>query len=184
MTRRDRSSGPAPSRLQSRRRAAILREWPPSEKPSPGKRCSRPVATTTGWSTTTSIRRRPGAPSRSRPTSTGGHRRPPGGRNRAPLRASARGAGGRLCRADDRHHGHSLGEVTVLSAPDARGPDDRPDRARAVPVSDQGAGPGSGPRAAPLRTRQGDPAGHLRRGHPAGAASRDPQEEQPDPHQP
>ena len=59
-----------------------------------------------------------------------------------------------------------------------------PDRARAVPLPDQGAGPGPGPGAAPLRARQGDPPGDLRRRHAARRARRDPQAQQPDPHQP
>ena len=90
----------------------------------------------------------------------------------------------RVRRPDDDHDRHRLGQVAVLSAADARGPDRRPPRACPVPVPDQVAGPGPGPGDPRLRTPQARPPGDLRRRHPARRAGRDPQAQQPGPHQP
>ena len=58
------------------------------------------------------------------------------------------------------------------------------DRPRAVPVSDEGARPGPGPRASRVRASQRDPTRDLRRRYASQRARRDPQAQQPHPHQP
>ena len=89
-----------------------------------------------------------------------------------------------LRRTDDRHHRHRLGQVALLSDPDARGADQRSDGAGAVPVPDQVAGPGPGPVAGAVRTAPRGPPRDLRRRHPPPGADRDPAQVQPRDHQP
>ena len=80
--------------------------------------------------------------------------------------------------------GTASGKSLCFQLPTLAGAELRPRRARAVPLSDQGAGPGSGARAARLRAAQAIAAGDLRRRHARAGARRDPQAQQPGPHQP
>ncbi len=105
-------------------------------------------------------------------------------RNRAPLRASGPGAGERVGRHHDRHDGDRVGQVALLPAADPGDPARRPARARHLPLSDEGARPGPGPRAAPLRAPQGAAPGDLRRRHAARGTHADSPPLEPDPHQP
>ena len=106
----------------------------------------------------------------------------PGSSTSTPTRLEALAAGVR--RPDDRHHGHRVGKSLCFQLPTLEVLTADPTGPGALSVSDQGAGPGSGPLAAPLRAAQGDPPGDLRRRHAARRAGRDPQAQQPDHHQP
>ena len=66
--------------------------------------------------------------------------------------------------------GHRVGQVAVLQPADARRALPRRARARAVPVSDEGARPGPGARARGLRPDQARAPGDLRRRHAARGA--------------
>ncbi len=104
-------------------------------------------------------------------------------RDRAPLRAPARGAARGVRRTDDHHHGDRIGKVAVLSAADARGSDLGSDGTSPLSVPDQGAGPGPGSRrctASACTRRSGRRSTTATR---RARALRDPQAQQPDPHQ-
>ncbi len=75
---------------------------------------------------------------------------------------------------DDRHHRHRLRQVDVLQPADAAPALPAGPRTRAVPVSDQGARPGSGPGARLLRAEQAGAPGDLRRRYAARGACGDP----------
>ena len=77
---------------------------------------------------------------------------------------------------DDRHDGHRLGQVAVLQPADTGRALPRRARARALPLPDQGARPGPGPRAGRLRPAQAGAPRDLRRRHPARGARGDPAE--------
>ena len=105
-------------------------------------------------------------------------------RDRGAVLPPGRGAGVRVGRADDRHHGHGVGEVAVLQPADAGDAVLGRQGAGAVPLPDQGAVAGPGPGAQRLRPAQAGAARDLRRRHPARGAAGDPAPVEPDPHQP
>ncbi len=85
---------------------------------------------------------------------------------------------------DDRHHRHRLGQVAVLQPAHARRALPRRQGARAVPVPDQGAGPGSGAGAVGVRPGQAGATGDLRRRHAARGPRADPAARQRRAHEP
>ena len=93
-----------------------------------------------------------------------------------PLLAPGRSARGGLAGADDRHHGHGLGQVDVLQPAHARRALPRPAGARDLPLPHEGARPGPGACARLLRAHGHGPARDLRRRHAARDARADPQE--------
>ena len=176
-SRRDRRTGNA-----SRRDRSSAAYWPrlrivggPRRETEPWERCSRPAATDERLVHERFLRgalRAPGCP-------IPGRARPARRRRRWPRPGStqlyahqARRARRGVRGPDDRHDRHRLGQVAVLPAADARGPDHRPDRPRPVPLPDQGARPGPGARAPRVRAAPSDPAGDLRRRHAARRSAR------------
>ncbi len=105
-------------------------------------------------------------------------------RDRRALQPPGRGAPRRLGGPDHRHHRHRERQVALLPAAHARRPLPGRQSPRALPLPDQGARPGSGPLAQPLRADQAGPPRDLRRRHPEGGARADPPAQQPDPHEP
>ena len=115
-------------------------------------------------------------------------RSPPGSarvprRDRLSLVAPGRHARRGSPRPHDRDHGHGQRQVAGLQPPGARHARPRSQRARSLPVSDQGARPGPGTRPGAPRPEVPAP-GDLRRRHPEGGARRDPPPLEPDPHEP
>ena len=158
--------------------------WPPSARSNPGSRCWPPGARTSAWSMTPHTRARGLLGAAARRSGLAGPAGAAGQRDHRALRASGASTGERLRRADGDHHRHRVGQVAVLPAPDARGAGHRPQGPRAVPVPDQGAGPGPGALDRPLRPDPSRAPGDLRRRHAAQRALGDPQALEPDPHQP
>ena len=153
---RDRSNAPRKQRrvprsegLRQPEPPAILRRWPyqrtddralgRAARGGTRRRAPRPRR----------LRRSPqqplpgAAPGRARPAR---RRRAAASRHRRPLHPPARRLRAAFEAPDDRHHRHSLGQVAVLPAADARGPRHRPQGPRPVPLPDQGARPGPGAR--------------------------------------
>ena len=110
--------------------------------------------------------------------------RPARGRHRVAVVTSGAGAAVRVGRPDDRHDRHRVGQVAVLQHARARCAVPRRQGARAVPLPDEGAGPGPGAGDQRVRADQAGAPRDLRRRHAGRAAPADPPPREPHPHQP